>query len=81
MYIVFYSYQVVESMREGTSPKDAARDAIARIKRKFPLFVGAVFAVDRNGIHAGACNGWTFQYTVRGYGMPDVEIYTVNPND
>ncbi|KAG6548502.1 hypothetical protein Mapa_009990 [Marchantia paleacea] len=73
-------YQVVESMRLGRSPKHAAKDAIARIKRKFPLFVGAVFAIDRHGVHAGACNGWTFQYAVQGHGMEDVEIHTISPH-
>ncbi|KAL0382277.1 UNVERIFIED_CONTAM: putative isoaspartyl peptidase/L-asparaginase 3 [Sesamum calycinum] len=72
-------YQVVESMRLGMEPKLAAQDAIARIARKYPDFVGAVFAVNKNGIHAGACHGWTFQYSVRSPDMADVEVYTVTP--
>ncbi|KAH6809945.1 N-terminal nucleophile aminohydrolases superfamily protein [Perilla frutescens var. frutescens] len=72
-------YQVVESMRLGMEPKLAAEDAIARITRKYPDFVGAVFAVDKNGTHAGACHGWTFQYSVRSPDMADVAVYTVNP--
>ncbi|CAA0830724.1 Probable isoaspartyl peptidase/L-asparaginase 3 [Striga hermonthica] len=72
-------YQVVESMRLGMEPKLAAQDAIARIARKYPNFVGAVFAVDTNGSHAGACHGWTFQYSVRGPHTDDVMVYTVNP--
>lgn len=72
-------YQVVESMRLGMEPKLAAQDAIARIARKYPDFVGAVFAVDKNGTHAGACYGWTFQYSVRSPDMADVVVYTVNP--
>ncbi|CAM6090885.1 unnamed protein product [Calypogeia fissa] len=72
-------YQVVESMRRGKSPKSATRDAIERIKRKYPDFQGAVFAVNRKGKHAGAGYGWTFQYTVRANGMEDVEIHTVSP--
>lgn len=60
-------------------PKLAAQDAIARIARKYPDFVGGVFAVDKNGTHAGACHGWTFQYSVRRPGMADVAVYTVNP--
>lgn len=70
----------MESMRQGKSPKRAARDAIERIKRKYPRFVGAVFAVNRHGKHAGACYGWTFQYAVRGNDTGDVEIHTVNPH-
>ncbi|KAA8539770.1 hypothetical protein F0562_026462 [Nyssa sinensis] len=72
-------YQVVESMRLGMEPKIAAKDAISRIARKYPEFVGAVFAVNKNGVHAGACHGWTFQYSVRSHEMDDVEVYTVLP--
>ncbi|KAL2248566.1 probable isoaspartyl peptidase/L-asparaginase 3 isoform X1 [Sesamum indicum] len=72
-------YQVIESMRLGMEPKLAAQDAIARIARKYPDFVGAIFAVNKNGVHAGACHGWTFQYSVRSPDMADVEVYTVIP--
>ncbi|XVF54926.1 hypothetical protein PTKIN_Ptkin05aG0220000 [Pterospermum kingtungense] len=72
-------YQVVESMRQGLEPKLAAKDAIKRIARKFPDFMGAVVAIDRNGVHAGACHGWTFQYSVRSADMDDVKVFTVLP--
>ncbi|MED6155926.1 hypothetical protein PIB30_009988 [Stylosanthes scabra] len=72
-------YQVVESMRLGMEPKLAAKDAIARIARKFPDFMGAVVAVNKKGEHVGACHGWTFQYSVRSPAMKDVEIFTVLP--
>ncbi|ONK73567.1 uncharacterized protein A4U43_C04F32990 [Asparagus officinalis] len=72
-------YQVVESMRQGMEPKHAAVDAISRIARKYPNFVGAVFALSKKGVHAGACHGWTFQYSVRTKEMEDVEIFTVTP--
>ncbi|KAF3963805.1 hypothetical protein CMV_011848 [Castanea mollissima] len=61
-------------MRLGMEPKIAAKDAISRIARKFPDFVGAVFAINKNGVHAGACHGWTFQYSVRSPEMNDVEF-------
>ncbi|CAH9098060.1 unnamed protein product [Cuscuta europaea] len=72
-------YQVVESMRLGMEPKVAAQDAISRIARKFPGFMGAVFAVNKNGVHAGACYGWTFQYSVMKPGMDNVLVFTVHP--
>ncbi|KAL8535323.1 hypothetical protein ACS0TY_011099 [Phlomoides rotata] len=72
-------YQVVESMRLGMEPKVAAQDAMVRIARKYPNFVGAVFAVSKNGVHAGACYGWTFQYSVRSADTSDVQVYTVYP--
>lgn len=79
MYVSEISYQVVESMRLGMKPKDAAKDAISRIARKFPDFVGAIFAVNKNGTHAGACHGWTFQYSVRSPKMHSAEVFTVLP--
>ncbi|CAN7012392.1 unnamed protein product [Brassica rapa subsp. trilocularis] len=72
-------YQVVESMRQGMKPEQAAKDAVSRIARKFPDFVGAVVAVDKNGSHAGACHGWTFQYSVQSPDMDDVQVFTVLP--
>lgn len=74
-----YSYQVVESMRRGMEPKQAAADAVSRIARKYPDFVGAVFAINTKGEHAGACHNWTFQYSVRNANMDDVEVFTVEP--
>lgn len=74
-----FSYQVVESMRQGMKPEEAAKDAVSRIARKFPDFVGAVVAVDKNGSHAGACHGWTFQYSVQSPDMDDVQVFTVLP--
>lgn len=70
-------YQVVESMRRGMEPKLAAQDAISRIAERYPDFVGAVVAVNKDGMHAGACHGWTFQYSVRSLDMDDVTVYTV----
>lgn len=72
-------YQVVESMGLGMEPRVAAKDAISRITRKFPEFVGAIFAVNKSGVHAGACHGWTFQYCVKNPSMKDVEVFTVLP--
>lgn len=60
-------------------PRLAAQDAIARIARRFPDFVGAVVAISKSGAHAGACHGWTFKYTVRSPAMKDVEVFTVLP--
>lgn len=33
-----YSYQAVESMRRGMTPRAAAQDAIRRIMAKYPTF-------------------------------------------
>ncbi|XP_065871670.1 probable isoaspartyl peptidase/L-asparaginase 3 isoform X2 [Euphorbia lathyris] len=74
-------YQAVESMRLGMEPKEAAKDAIKRIARKYPDFVGAVFAVNKKGVHGGACHGWTFQYSVKSPQMKDVQVFTVSPSN
>ncbi|PQQ21110.1 disease resistance protein RPS5-like [Prunus yedoensis var. nudiflora] len=68
------SYQVVESMRLGMEPNLAAKDAISRIARKFPDFLRVVFDINKKGVHAGACHGWTFQYSVRSPEMDDVKV-------
>lgn len=51
------SYQAVENMRRGASPTDACRDALHRIVRHHPQFVGAVVAVNVNGAYGAACHG------------------------
>eukprot|EP00243_Klebsormidium_subtile_P001628 TRINITY_DN12949_c0_g1_i1.p1 TRINITY_DN12949_c0_g1~~TRINITY_DN12949_c0_g1_i1.p1 ORF type:complete len:146 (+),score=40.37 TRINITY_DN12949_c0_g1_i1:117-554(+) len=73
-------YQVVESMRRGMNPKDAVEDAIARIRRFYPTFLGALVAVNLNGEHAAATNGWSFEYAVRTPGTDEVEVYKVEPS-
>eukprot|EP00213_Chloropicon_mariensis_P002499 CAMPEP_0197481334 /NCGR_PEP_ID=MMETSP1309-20131121/46623_1 /TAXON_ID=464262 /ORGANISM="Genus nov. species nov., Strain RCC998" /LENGTH=329 /DNA_ID=CAMNT_0043023537 /DNA_START=112 /DNA_END=1098 /DNA_ORIENTATION=- len=40
-------YQVVESMRQGASPRQAVEDALGRIRRKYPKFQGALLALDK----------------------------------
>ncbi|KAL4859390.1 Protein strawberry notch 1 [Chlorella vulgaris] len=57
-------YQVVESMRQGLSPTQAAEDAVRRIVRHVPDFVGALVAVSKDGRHGGAAHGWQFAYSV-----------------
>lgn len=71
--------QVVESMRQGVSPKLAAENAIQRIGKHYPHYVGAVFAVDKAGNHAGASHGWIFQYAFQKHGMQEPKIVTVQP--
>ena len=70
--------QVVESMRQGMSPKRAAEDAIQRIARHYPSYIGAVVAVDDRGKHGAAAHGWTFEYTVRSR-TQNTTVYKVDP--
>lgn len=72
-------YQVVESMRQGSKPLRAAEDAIKRILRFHPSYVGAIVAVGRGGKHAGAAAGWDFEYAVRSPASDSVEVVKVAP--
>jgi N4-(beta-N-acetylglucosaminyl)-L-asparaginase len=72
-------YQVVESMRLGMSPQQAAEDAILRIAALAPHFTGALFALRADGKHAGAAYNWVFQYTVRAQGDDKARVFTVQP--
>lgn len=72
-------YQVVESMRLGGSPKRAAEDAIKRILRFYPSYVGAVVAINAAGHHAAAAAGWKFQYSARDSSMDATTTYDVTP--
>lgn len=66
-------------MRLGLSPQAAVNDAVRRINRKYPAYVGAVVAVDRSGRHGGACHGWNFTYAVRDVSSPEVQLFEVLP--
>ncbi len=65
-------------MRQGMSPKSAAQDAIQRIIRHYPAYVGAVIAMDYRGTHGAAAHGWTFEYTVRS-SKRNATVYKVEP--
>lgn len=70
------SYQVVESMRRGVDPRTASVDALHRIVRHHPQFVGGLIAVSIDGTYGAACHGIpTFPYSVAkpGYGTAVVE--------
>lgn len=69
----------MESMRRGMKPQDAVEDAIKRMARRVPGYVGAVFAVDKEGSHGGACHGWDFQYAFRDGRSEAVEVVEVKP--
>uniref|UniRef100_A0A914GWT2 Aspartylglucosaminidase n=1 Tax=Globodera rostochiensis TaxID=31243 RepID=A0A914GWT2_GLORO len=51
------SFLAVEQMRQGKSPSEATREAIGRIKRIYPKFVGALVAAAVGGEFGAACSG------------------------
>ena len=73
-------YQAVESMRLGSTPCEAAVDAIARITTFYPDMSGAVIVVGSDGSHAGAAsNPWReiFKYSVRSDDTDGVEVFGI----
>lgn len=44
-------------MRRGASPTQAAKTAVNRIKEHYPIFMGAVVALSKDGRYGAACNG------------------------
>lgn len=62
VWLPFWSQQVVEHMRRGMPPQQAAEAAVRRIARRVRRYVGAVVAVNLRGEHGGACHGWEFSY-------------------
>ena len=49
------SYQAVENMRQGKSPKEAADDAIQRINKYYPGFSGAIIVANIKGEYGKCC--------------------------
>jgi len=72
------AYQIVESMRRGLSPTEAAQDAISRMIKKYPRFSGAVIGVAINGSIGAACTGLPeFQFCIRNSGSTKTVIASV----
>lgn len=72
-------YLVVENMRMGLSPTAAAEDAIRRIAKRVPGYVGAVFALDMKGKHGAACHGWNFRYSYQSARSEGVRVVEIEP--
>lgn len=73
-------FQVVESMRQGKSPQEAAEEAIRRIAKKVgETYFGAVVAMNRNGEHGAASYGWKFRYSYRDGDSDGVQVVEVEP--
>lgn len=66
-------------MRRGMHPKAAAEDAIKRITKHYPDYVGAVVAADIHGRHGAACHGWVFKYALRTCDMDATKVIEVQP--
>lgn len=51
------SFLAVEYLRNGAKPDVAAEKALMRISQHYPLFVGAIVVVDKDGNYGAACHG------------------------
>eukprot|EP01098_Paradermamoeba_levis_P000804 TRINITY_DN10929_c0_g1_i1.p1 TRINITY_DN10929_c0_g1~~TRINITY_DN10929_c0_g1_i1.p1 ORF type:complete len:356 (+),score=95.32 TRINITY_DN10929_c0_g1_i1:41-1069(+) len=71
------SFQTVEYMRSGMSPKEACEASIRKIIRFYPNFIGAIVAVNKKGEFGGAGHGWTFTFSVAFNGT--VQVFSVPP--
>ncbi|CAH1778028.1 unnamed protein product, partial [Owenia fusiformis] len=72
------SHQTVENMRQGMAPDAAAIDALKKIIRYYPKFVGALVAATVNGTYGAACHGIpSFHYSVRSPSMQHVTVMEV----
>lgn len=59
------SFLAVELMRNGATPLEAARQALARITLKYPKFFGGLIVLSKSGEYAAACNGMDeFPYSI-----------------
>lgn len=76
-YLALLLPQVVESLRRGHTPHHAAQDAVKRILRFYPKYVGAVIAVDVSGRHAAAAAGWNFTYAFRDASMQQADTISI----
>lgn len=51
------SFLAVEFLRNGAKPDVAGEKALMRIAQHYPLFVGAIVVVDKDGNYGAACHG------------------------
>lgn len=51
------SLLAVENLRNGKSPKKAARLAIDRIREFYPHFFGGIIVMNQHGDYSAACSG------------------------
>lgn len=69
------SFVAIENLRNGKSPKEAARQAIERIKEFHPKFFGGIIVVNATGHYSAACNGMEkFPFSVGSLGGVRVEF-------
>lgn len=72
-------FLVVESMRRGVRVKEAVEEAVTRIAKRVPGYVGALVAVDKQGNIGAACFGWNFTYAYRNPESRGVQVVEVAP--
>ena len=75
------SFQAVDLMRRGSSPRGAAQAAIKKIAKVYPNFAGAIVCVHKTGKHGAAYQGFGwFTYSLQdsGSSVEDVQLISVS---
>ena len=75
------SFQAVDLMRRGSSPRGAAQAAIKKIAKLNPNFAGAIVCVHKSGRHGAAYQGFGwFSYSLQdgGNSVEDVQVISVS---
>ncbi|XP_065579870.1 N(4)-(Beta-N-acetylglucosaminyl)-L-asparaginase-like isoform X2 [Artemia franciscana] len=71
----------VEYMSQGLSPTAAAKIAITRIVRHYPIFSGALVVMNMKGEYGGYCYGFSeFSYSVASPALEGVQVINVPCN-
>ena len=74
------SLLAVEFMRNGMKPDEAGKQALARISRHYPKFVGGIVVVDKSGNYGAACHGNIDQFPFSVY-HPGLKKVVVEKRD
>lgn len=65
-------------MREGKTPTKAAQITIHAISSKYPNFMGAIVAVNKEGHFGAACHGMdSFKFCIQNRNFAKVKVISV----
>lgn len=73
------SFQAVDLMRRGSSPRGAAQAAIKKIAKVYPDFAGAIVCVHKTGKHGAAYQGFGwFTYSLQDSGSSEKDVQLIS---
>ncbi|XP_049294647.1 N(4)-(Beta-N-acetylglucosaminyl)-L-asparaginase [Anopheles funestus] len=72
------SLLAVEAMRGGLGPAEAGQQAIGRIAKYYPSFVGGIVVVTKDGEYGAACHGMEeFPYSIADGTVSDGDVHVL----